>query len=184
MATTSTHLTLEQYAALSDAPCKQELLNGQVYESDSDFRCHYFSQEVGRALTKLLPATEFDVYFPLSMKFPNTEYATVLRPDVSVFRVRDLPKPHEVEEQYLSLHPLLICEGLYPGQDEEFLCKKLDVYKKWGVPWLWSLDVHHRRVLVEGPTGRQWHEHEFNLESPFPPLRFDLEELFKKVGAA
>jgi len=183
MATTSTHLTLEQYAELPEEPYKQELLNGELYNSDPSFRCHYFSQEVGRALMQILPA-EFDVYFHLSMKFPNTKYATVLQPDLSIFRADDLPKMHEVKESFIVLHPLLICEGIDSGQDEEFLQKKIDVYRNWGVPWVWSLDVEHRRVLTEGPAGKRWQEHEICLEAPFPPLRLDLKSILDRMGVA
>ena len=184
MATTSTRLTLEQYAELPEEPFKQELLDGELYNSDSSFRCHSFSQEVGRALMQILPA-EFDVYFHLSMRFPNTKYATVLRPDLSVFRTDDLPKMHEVEEDsFIVLHPLLICEGIYPDQDEEFLHKKIDVYRSWGVPWVWSLDIERRGVVTEGPSGKRWQENEICLEAPFPPLRLDLKRMFNKMGMA
>jgi Uma2 family endonuclease len=67
--------------------------------------------------------------------------------DVAVF------EGQEPSEEFPSSPPLIVIEIVSPDDRHTEIVEKLDEYKRWGVPNVWLVDPHSRRLYVYGDSG-------------------------------
>ena len=135
-----TALSIERYLATSFPDLDQEYRDGELVDRSVPDYLHSKTQGLLVAffvvLRKTLPVfacTE------LRLKIRSGLY---LIPDVAVFY------PTEPELRYPDTPPLVAIEILSPEDKLSELREKLEVYRTWGVPHVWLVDPHSRRLYT------------------------------------
>jgi Uma2 family endonuclease len=85
--------------------------------------------------------------------------ANVLVPDLTGWRRQRMPRPpqnNNAGKPTFELPPDWACEVLSPSTAVIDRTRKLDIYARHGVCWLWLVDAVHRTVEVLWLEGDEW----------------------------
>ena len=145
-----TALSVEQYLATSFPDLDREYWDGELVERSLPDYSHAKTQGLlvssFVALRKKLPV------FACPELRLKIRPKLVLIPDVSVFY------PDEPKERFPDRPPFIAIEVLSLDDTLKDVREKLEIYRNWGVPHVWLVDPHSRRMytcdagLMEVPT--------------------------------
>jgi Uma2 family endonuclease len=147
-----TAISVEQYLHSSFPGLDQEYRNGELVERTLPDYLHSMTQGLLVAFFVAL-RKKFPIFVcpELRLKLRTGLY---LIPDVAVFH------PTEPKAPVPDAPPLLAIEILSPDDRLTAVREKLQQYKNWGVPHVWLVDPHSKRMytcddgLVEASTLR------------------------------
>jgi Uma2 family endonuclease len=148
----NTALSVEQYLATSFPDLDKEYWDGELVERPLPTYLHGKTQGLLMAFFVALRKTL--AVFPASELRLKIRSNLVLIPDVCVFH------PTEPTQEYPDTPPFIAIEILSPDDKLTDVREKLEIYKTWGVPHVWLVDPHSRRMytcdagLTEVPTLR------------------------------
>ena len=137
---TNTALSVEQYLATSFPDLDKEYWDGELVERPLPDYLH--------AKTQLLLGAFFLALRKTLSLFPGSELRLkvqpnlVLIPDVCVFY------PIEPTQKHPDTPPFITIEILSPDDKLTDVREKLEIYKNWGVPHVWLVDPHSRRMYT------------------------------------
>lgn len=135
-----TALSVEQYLATSFPDLDKEYRDGELVERSLPTYLHGNTQ--GSLLAFFIALRTKLPVFPcaeLRLKIGPTMY---LIPDVAVFH------PAEPHDPYPDTPPLIVIEILSPDDRLSDVREKLEIYRNWGVPHVWLVDPHSRRMYT------------------------------------
>jgi Uma2 family endonuclease len=143
---TKSQITAEQYLHMTfeyDA----EFVHGEIVERAMPDRLHSTVQfRILMAIGRLIQSFALFPYPELRLRLE----ARVFRvPDVAVF-AGQAPK-----ENVPSEPPLLVIEILSKDDRHHNLMQKLEEYRVWGVPNIWVVDPHGKRLALYTAAGLQ-----------------------------
>jgi len=148
----NTALSVEQYLATSFPDLDKEYWDGQLVERSLPDYLHAKTQALLIAFFVTLQKTRSVFTRPeLRLKIRPNLY---LIPDVAVFH------PTELAARYPDTPPLVAVEILSIDDKLKDVREKLEIYRGWGVPHVWLVDPHSKRMytcdagLMEVPTLR------------------------------
>lgn len=148
----NTALSVEQYLATSFPDLDKEYRDGELVERAVPDNLHSKTQGLLAGFFVALRKTRSVFVRPeLRLKIRPNLY---LIPDVSVFY------PSEPAVRYPDTPPLVAIEILSPDDKLKDVREKLEIYRGWGVPHVWLVDPHSKRMytcdagLMEVPTLR------------------------------
>jgi Uma2 family endonuclease len=133
-------MSVEEYLHTSFPDLDKEYRDGELIDrsmpdyphSRAQIRLGSFFETRPQAL-RLYPGSE------LRLKIRDGLYRI---PDIAVFH------PTEPAEGVPSLLPFIVIEILSPDDRMTAVIEKLDDYKTWGVPHVWFVDPHSRRLYT------------------------------------
>jgi len=150
-------LCFEQMATKSQITAEQYL--HRTFEYDAEF---VHGEIVERAMPDylhgriafliaqaLVPATRSHRLYPCFEVRMRVESEAYRIPDVSVFAGA------EPQQSVPSSPPLLVIEILPKDDRHHDLMEKLEEYRVWGVPHIWVVDPHSKRLSVYTAAGLQ-----------------------------
>ncbi len=149
---TNTALSVEQYLATSFPDLDKEYWDGELVERSLPDNLHSKTQSLLSAYFVGFPKTR-------SM-FPRSELRLKLRPDLILIPDVCVFHPTEPQDRYPDTPPFIAIEILSLDDKLKDVREKLEIYKTWGVPHVWLVDPHSRRMytcdagLTEVPTLR------------------------------
>ncbi len=148
----NTALSVEQYLATSFPDLDKEYWDGELVERSLLDYLHSKTQGLIVAFFVALRKTLALFTCPeLRLKIGPK---LVLIPDISVFH------HHEPQQRHPDTPPFVAIEILSLDDKLKDVREKLEIYKTWGVPHVWLVDPHSRRMytcdagLTEMPTLR------------------------------
>jgi len=138
--TAGTALSVEQYLATSFPDLDKEYRDGELVErslpdyphSKTQTRLASFFAAAGKA-QPVFPATELRL---------KVQPKLVLIPDVCIFY------PNEPQVRYPDKPPFIAIEILSLEDKLKDVREKLETYRQWGVPHVWLVDPHLRRMYT------------------------------------
>lgn len=149
---TNTALSVEQYLTTSFPDLDKEYWDGELVERSLPDNLHAKTQALLAAYFVVLRKT-LHVFPCISLRLrirPNL----ILIPDVCVFH------PTEPQDRYPDTPPFIAIEILSLDDKLKDVREKLEIYRNWGVPHVWLVDPHSKRMytcdvgLMEVPTLR------------------------------
>ncbi len=145
-----TAISVEEYLRTSYPGLDREYRDGEVWERTVPDRLHASTQGLlGALLISYRNSLKLFVYPEMRVKVRTSRY---LIPDLCVYH------PHRPEPLVPDTPPFIAVEILSPDDRMSEVLRKLEEYRQWGVPHVWLLDPHARRMytcdgaLVEVPT--------------------------------
>lgn len=105
---------------------------------------------------------------------------TVVVPDVGYVRLDRLPEGVR-PKRYIPIPPDLAVEVRSPSDEPGEIARKVDLYRRAGVPLVWWVDPAHRAVTVHrhGQVVAELHEgDELDGEDVLPGFRLPVAEIF------
>jgi Uma2 family endonuclease len=156
---TKAAISVEEYLRTSYPDLDREYRSGEVVERTLPDNLHSQTQAMLIAFFMALRKTLFT--FPRPELRLRVAPDKCLIPDVSVFH------PNAPTEAVPSTPPFIAIEILSPDDRMAVVRAKLEEYRAWGVPHVWLVDPHSKRLyacdtaLVEVPVLRV---PELNLE--------------------
>ena len=106
----------------------------------------------------------------------------VLVPDLAGWRKERMPAPPE--ENWFSVAPDWVCEVLSPGTVQTDRLKKMPIYARYEIPYLWIIDPREKTLEVFRQQEESWYllsvhgETEKVRAEPFQEIEIDLALLF------
>jgi Uma2 family endonuclease len=136
----NTALSVEQYLATSFPDLDKEYWDGQLVERSLPDYLHAKTQTLLIAYFVALQKTRSVFTRPgLRLKIRPNLY---LIPDVAVFH------PTEPTVRYPDTPPLVAIEILSIDDKLNDVREKLEIYRGWGVPHVWLVDPHSKRMYT------------------------------------
>lgn len=147
-----TAISVEEYLRTSYPGLDREYRDGEVSERTMPDRLHAYVQGLlGALLVARRSALKLFVYPEMRVKLRSGVY---LIPDISVYH------PNSPEPLVPDTPPFIAIEILSPDDRMSEVLAKLEEYRRWGVPHVWLVDPHAKRMytcegaLAEVPTLR------------------------------
>lgn len=135
-----TALSVEQYLATSFPDLDKEYRDGELVERSLPDKLHSKTQGL---LVGFFVARRRDLpvhTFPeLRLRIRPT---LILIPDVCVFY------PNEPKDRFPDQPPFIAIEILSLDDTLKDVREKLEIYRNWGVPHVWLVDPHSRRMYT------------------------------------
>ena len=137
---TRTAMSVEEYLHTSFPDLDKEYRDGEVLERTLPDYLHAKTQGLLVAFFVALRKTLHVYAAPeVRLKLQPSHY---LIPDVSVFH------PDEPSERVPSSPPFVVIEILSPDDRLTAVREKLQEYRQWGVPHVWLVDPHSKRLYT------------------------------------
>ena len=134
-----TAISAEQYLRTSFPDLDPEYRDGEIVERSLPDYIHGKTQAILAALFLALRAKL--ALFPCVETRMRLRPGLILIPDVAVFHQHEPPRVPETP-------PLIAIEVLSIDDAMSAVRAKLDEYKKWGVPHVWLVDPHAKRLYT------------------------------------
>ena len=181
MATTTTPMTIEEFAALPDDGNRYELVRGVLVRmSPTGFLHLEVVAVLLHALRTFVVERSLGVVGGEAGFVFSRDPLVIYAPDIVFVRADRLP-PKEQRVGFLEIAPDLIAEVLSPSDTASAMDEKILVYLKAGVRLVWVVDPHQHSVTVYRPdrTARVLIEGEaIDGEDVLPGFRVPVAELF------
>jgi Uma2 family endonuclease len=178
------------YADLCEVPDNfvAEILGGELYASPRPSSPHAIA--AGVLFRKLAGPFEDGENGPGGWVFivePELHFGTdVVVPDIAAWRRARMPAVPDVA--YFTLAPDWLCEVLSPSTKAIDRRKKLPIYSREGVEYVWLLDPRPQKLEVLRLVRRRWsliatHEADAKVRAePFDAIELPLRVLWLSAG--
>jgi Uma2 family endonuclease len=135
-----TVISVEEYLRTSYPGLDREYREGEVLERTMpDFLHSYTQGLLAGFLVALRGALKLVVCPELRVKLGPSRY---LIPDIAVFH------PSRPEQLVPDTPPFIVIEVLSPDDRMSEVLNKLEEYRQWGVPHIWLVDPHAKRMYA------------------------------------
>jgi Uma2 family endonuclease len=133
-------MTVEEYLHTSFPDLDKEYRDGEVVERTLPDYLHAKTQALlGTFFVALRRTRHLYAAGGIRLKLRPSYY---LIPDIAVFH------PTEPSERVPSAPPFVVIEILSPDDRLTAVREKLQEYRQWGVPHVWLVDPHSRRMYT------------------------------------
>lgn len=148
MTTTRLHTAEELLAMGSDAP--YILIEGRLVE---EMPCGNTSSKIGLIIGSALfvfvrPRKLGEVYGADGGFILQRDPDTVVAPDAAFVRAERLPPPGTLGNVFMPMPPDLAVEVLSPGNRAGETARKIELYRRAGVPLVWVIDPETETATV------------------------------------
>jgi Uma2 family endonuclease len=135
-------MTVDEYLHTSFPDLDKEYRDGEVVERTLPDYLHAKAQaQIGSLFVALRKTLHLYPAAGVRLKLRPSHY---LIPDIAVFH------PAEPSERVPSSPPFVVIEILSPDDRLTAVREKLQEYRQWGVPHVWLVDPHSKRLYTCG----------------------------------